>query len=368
MLIEKYRPGTFLERGVAVPFTTPMLIGSRARPGEREGLELVVPNPSGGRGVYLFDWSGIAQFCQPSLYDLALTERVAAMRSVTPASIRRAAEMVAAGGLAGREVADAATWALRHEQQSGLLANFTLLIGLMQQIEAAKPGQIPLECENPAQLQQRARHAIAIFAPKIGMDGDQVANELEELADIFVRVGVGAAANQAHLPRLLAKLKRFRGELSAWAATTNSPVGDVARQIAAQAASTIETAEPMIAAAQARTNDVVQLLRDNFSAPIKLAGEIARPDWLLDGWEFVCLRWHAAADEDRETVIEELAALLPAIPDEAEKWGLGALVEFDRSWLRKVQSGHDWRTGILAFQAIARGEETLRLAYAGDAI
>src|ERR1700712_5461419 len=51
-----YHPTTFLERGVAVPFTTPMLAGTRARPAEKQGLELVIPNPSGGRGVYIMAW------------------------------------------------------------------------------------------------------------------------------------------------------------------------------------------------------------------------------------------------------------------------------------------------------------------------
>ncbi len=38
-----FLPTTFLERGVAVPFTTPLLAGSRTRPGERNQLELIVP-------------------------------------------------------------------------------------------------------------------------------------------------------------------------------------------------------------------------------------------------------------------------------------------------------------------------------------
>ena len=42
-----------MERGASVPFTTPMLSGARVRPADRIGLELLMPNPSGGRGTYI---------------------------------------------------------------------------------------------------------------------------------------------------------------------------------------------------------------------------------------------------------------------------------------------------------------------------
>ena len=61
-LIQAYLPATFLERGVAVPFTTPMLAGTRARPSERGGTELLVPNPSGGTGVYILPWGSLRDF------------------------------------------------------------------------------------------------------------------------------------------------------------------------------------------------------------------------------------------------------------------------------------------------------------------
>jgi hypothetical protein len=52
-LAQSYDPATFLERGAVVPFTTPLLSGTRARKAERGGAELLVPNPSGSskRGV-----------------------------------------------------------------------------------------------------------------------------------------------------------------------------------------------------------------------------------------------------------------------------------------------------------------------------
>jgi hypothetical protein len=74
--VESFLPATFLERGVAVPFTTPQLNGARARPGERRPLELIIPNPSGGRGVYILPLEGIHDFCTLTINDRRLADGI----------------------------------------------------------------------------------------------------------------------------------------------------------------------------------------------------------------------------------------------------------------------------------------------------
>src|ERR1700712_2978629 len=95
-LIRPYHPVTFLERGVAVPFTTPLLAGTRGRPADKGGLELVIPNPSGGRGVYIMGWTSITALCSPTLHDRLLNDRIATLKHVTPATIRRIARELSA--------------------------------------------------------------------------------------------------------------------------------------------------------------------------------------------------------------------------------------------------------------------------------
>ena len=92
----RYRPATFLERGVALPLTTPVLLGARIRPAERAGAELILPNPAGSEGVYILPWPALHDFCAPSLHDRALWERVTALPVLTPATVREAARQVAA--------------------------------------------------------------------------------------------------------------------------------------------------------------------------------------------------------------------------------------------------------------------------------
>ena len=360
MLIQQNHPGTFLERGAAVPFTTPALIGTRARPAAESGIELIMPNPSGARGSYLFSWGDLGAFCQPTLHDLALSDRVNGLLVITPHTIRRTANEVAAEGFAGRAVAEAAKAALQNQQQCALATNFALLKALLRQIEPPLAGAGSAAPEDPS----RAKQLIAKFAPQLGLDGTQVANMLEELASIFLRVGVGETAPAAHLPLVIGELREFIADLRRWAAQRDAPSSEVARQIADQAELTLRMAEQLVAALHHRARDVVQLLRDRLAAKGALAAEIARPDWLLDGWEQICLRWRATPAEMGETVLAELAAMLPAIPDEASDWGLDASDDFDRSWLRKVRAGYDWRSGLIAFQAVERGEKVLELGYA----
>jgi hypothetical protein len=106
--VQGFMPTTFLERGVAVPFTTPLLAGARARPGGRNHLELIVPNPTGGAGVYILPWDDVAALCRPTVHDRQLSKAVASLRTVTPAMTRRVAREVAVVGLAGRGAAAAA--------------------------------------------------------------------------------------------------------------------------------------------------------------------------------------------------------------------------------------------------------------------
>ena len=87
--IQTYRPATFLERGVAVPFTTPLLTGARARPGARSKVELVVRNPSGGRGYYIVPMCQRPRAVPPTVHDSRLNRLISSLPS--PDTFHRAA-------------------------------------------------------------------------------------------------------------------------------------------------------------------------------------------------------------------------------------------------------------------------------------
>lgn len=102
------QPATFLERGVTVPFTTPFLLGTRIRPTDtRSGREVVIGNPSGGRGFYIVPWGALPEVCAPTLHDRRLRQRLSDQTAIAPSLIRETARIVAAEGLAGSAAAAA---------------------------------------------------------------------------------------------------------------------------------------------------------------------------------------------------------------------------------------------------------------------
>ena len=98
-------PRTFLEWGVAVPFTTPSLGSGRVRPGRRGRPEILLPNPSGGRGLYVFDLAAAPEVTSLTLHDRLLVERLIELPAPTPSEIRKVAHEVAIDGAAGRRAA-----------------------------------------------------------------------------------------------------------------------------------------------------------------------------------------------------------------------------------------------------------------------
>ena len=73
-----------MDRGVAVPFTTPVIAQSRCRPVRNGKIELVVPNISGGQGNYIMPLSAVPDFCTPSLHDQFMLERLANIDHIRP--------------------------------------------------------------------------------------------------------------------------------------------------------------------------------------------------------------------------------------------------------------------------------------------
>lgn len=79
-----------LDLGVHLPFIAPTLCGVRVRSNRRE-LEFILPNPSGGRGVYVAAWGVVSGFAEPTLHDTLLVGRLSGRDTIGPADVRQAA-------------------------------------------------------------------------------------------------------------------------------------------------------------------------------------------------------------------------------------------------------------------------------------
>lgn len=353
-----YHPGTFLERGASVPFTTPHLNGARARPGSRGGLEFTVPNPSGGRGVYIVPWEGIFALCRPTLHDSRLISALAAMRGVTPTAIRSTARAIAAEGLAGRAARAAAEEAIAVDETSRMTVNFQLLLDLVAQMEtagAAPPGA--------ADMEARARRAVAKVAPELNRTTDNVATALEDLAVLFANVGVGRMAAASRISRIQSGLAALRDTMLDWARTHASESGGDAARVAESAEVTLLCLRAVLAEVRELSRDVRGLLRLWLNAPQDLAALVTRPDWLVDGWERIITMWRTAEMLGREATLAEMASLIPDLPKEAADWAGVTLPGGSDSGPRRrmVAMLEDWRTGLTLHDVIARNEQILAL-------
>jgi len=355
-LIQTYQPTSFAERGVAVPFTTPLLAGARVRPAERTGTELVVPNPSGGRGVYILPWGSARQLCRPTVHDTRLFEHLGQLPALTPSAVRQAARSVAAQGLAGREAQAAGTAAAEADSNEALLANFLLLMALVEEVE---PDSVPASTRTrpTAELEQRARRAVAHVAPALGRTPERVAADLEALAGLFGPIGVPPQADLARLPRLLEMLGELRRNTEAWAEQNGEDdIAGIARMVAGAAAKVMARAEAALRDARASATRVTALLRSWGRSPETVAAQVGRADWLLDGWDRIAWLWRDAKwPINQRAALLEMAQLVPVLPLDAGGGGHadGAPAEAE---CRVVSLNESWRTGPASFALVARNE------------
>jgi len=313
-LIPAYKPSSFTERGVAVPFTTPQLAGARIRHADRTGTEFVVPNPSGGRGVYILHWGAVRQLCRPTVHDTLLHQRISRLPVMDPSGVRLTALKLAAEGMAGREAIAAAAAALAVDQNDLTLANFLMLIMLMEQTEPAGL-RLSADTDRTPELDRRARRIVAQVAASIGRTAAQANTDLEALSALFVPVGLDAEMPAARLPRLTARLEAVARGLVKWS----------------------------------------QAWAAN---PTEISKQVHRAEWILDGWERFCLLWETADHVSvQRAAMSEMAQLVPMLPKDATDWGdeRRELEQLEPA-LRAAPLNTNWRGGGASHGLIARNE------------
>jgi hypothetical protein len=347
-----YNPTTFLERGVVVPFTTPSLGGTRARLARR-GLELIVHHPAGGRGVYVMPWTAITSFCRPTLHDKVLNTRLAFLENVTPATIRRVARAIAAEGLAGEEAVQATVAAKAVDEDDLRVARHRLLATLIRQVNVVDGSSTATD------LDAKARETIAWLAPRLGQQTTWGIGAVGALAEAIAGVGIDPDSENRRIPRLIGMLRETCSDISDWIAMQRSDDRVAcARLICSVGEVTLSLAETMLARVRALTDDVVALLRDWAVDPASVRRIASRPEWVLDGWEPICLIWrYACNDSERRAALVEIADYVPILPREVNEWS-GYRSELEDSVFenRAITLNQDWRTGATVFDLIARNE------------
>jgi hypothetical protein len=274
-------PANFAERGVFVPFTTPMLAAARLRViGGRP--EAVIPNPSGGRGVYVLGWSALDQCCAMTLHDRRLAALLGGRAVANPLAVRRAARAVAVQGFAGH----AATLAARAAERADDAALRACVAALLAAAPSLSAGNQPLAV----------------------------------LAAALAPLGFGGKDDQAWLPRTASALTLLERDLRDWAAMLGRQAGAAtAGAVANRAAATLEAVRAAQALACRLAPSAAASLLDEPDAARAAIEAAERALWLIDGWERLCLLWRLADTEAaRATCLPDFAIGLPPLVGQIE--------------------------------------------------
>jgi len=356
-----FEPATFVERGVNLPFTTPILLGARARPQEDgSGLEVIIANPSGADGVYILPWASIPQICTSTLHDRRLWQLLRDQTSLTPRSVQDAAETVALEGLAGRGPADAVQEARIAREARRKRINFGLLLNLIKRTEAPSASAPPPELDEPRKLMMRSQQAVARCAAQLRTTTETVAAALEELSHAFNGFGLPQDNQPAPARHLLAELSRTMQSVVGWreefSDSTTSPVTTLILQ---SLELTLNCAVPAVEEFDILISDTMAALEAWQRDDEDVSQRLTRIDWLLDGWDTIIGIWDTSPIQEKANAIMEMAMLAPILPKEVSDWnGLDASGMRQRQSARIVQQFEDWRSGRLV-DMIARNEELM---------
>ena len=353
-------PRTFLDWGVAVPFTTPLLTSGRVRPGRRGRPELLMPNPSGGRGLYVFDLAATPEVTALTLHDRLLLERLLELPAVSPSEIRKVARELAIEGAAGRRAAREATAAAEAEAAMGLLTRFRLVTRLLQEAGLESIDWRGFRGDD-RDLRLTIRSHLAKVAPRLGLPVDGVFERIEAIAEVAAAVGPPDDPASSRNETMLGRLRTLAQSLGQWArGETGATMAD-ASAVLGVAERAIREARDAQDEARELLGQVVALLRGwHERAGERMRQTLTRPEWLLDGWDQVCGLWEAVARDERPLQRETLQQLRASLPmlDPTERDGAGggenSDVRYDRG--RRVKLNEDWRTGLTVMESRARAE------------
>jgi hypothetical protein len=363
--LETNLPATFRSRGVAAPFTTPLLAGARLREAKHSGVELIVPNPSGGRGVYIVQWPGVRALCTPTVHDAVLFNAIARLPRIEPGTIREAALTATLAGYAGRDALAAAQVVRAADQANRLLTDFLILANLVEQIDPTGRRMVRLT-DRTTDFDQRAGVVLRRIADPNGCTAADLTLGIAALGEAFAPIGVTPDDQNARIPRLIARLRQTQTQLSGWLVDNpDGVVEDLARTVNTALRLVATTAETMLSGTRAVLADPVSLLKRWVARSREPAELPVRCDWVLDGWERICLLWKTADSlASRRAILLEMAHLIPILPNEVHDWIDSSLPGLAGEEAAPVVSGHDaWRSGGALLGLIQRNEALRALSW-----
>ena len=358
-----HEPPTFKVRGLVAPFTTPILSSARVRRSERIGIELITPNLAGGKGVYVLQWSGVRALSTPTVHDTLLFQRLGCLTDLAPRWVREATLAAALQGHAGRAALNAARKIVTTDHAQRVQADSLLLKSLVGQ---AEPNSLMNATMRTPDFDRHVSTVLQRLAPSLRRPVPQLATALAAISGAFAPIGIAQHDTTARVPRLIERLETTCSALSGWAKTdADQELGGLAMAVAASISTAAKWCRAIVASSRALFEDPLALLKRHLADPDGVMALAERADWLLDGWERVCLLWQVPCSvTTRNAALLEMTQCLPILPREAFNWSNPAVpLQAPDQSCRVVSTDGRWRTGSAAFVMIERNEKLRAMSF-----
>jgi hypothetical protein len=321
---------------------------------------MLMPNPSGGRGLYVFDLAAAPEVTSLTLHDRLLLDRLLELPAPSPSEIRKVAHEVAIEGAAGRRAAREASAAANVDATMGLLIRFHLVTKLLLEAGLESIDWRHFSGDDK-ELRTMIKGRLAQVAPRLGIPVDGLFEEIEAIADIATPVGPPSDGETARNETMLSRLRTFAQSLRQWAAGEFGVVACDAAAVVTLVDRTLVEADTSQRQARELLDGVPRLLRGwQERAGERMRVTLTRPEWLLDGWGQVCGLWESVIRDERpmqREMLQQIRASLPML-DPSDRDSAPSAdsrdLRFDRG--RRVRLHEDWRTGLTVLETRARAE------------
>ena len=333
-------PETFEQRGVYVPFTTPILAYARLRRPIGGSLEVLIPGLAGGSETYIIPYKVLPDVLNLLVHDRALHEELLNLRKISPGRVRQSANLIAMTGLGGPALAKRAKQDKQSELELPTLILFSLIRNAISQLAASHPGVAELDGRKIATPEglNLARDALSGDGQTIGESGNKIYARLERWANALAPLGLSDGSIKGPLMILLTTLEDLTVELSKWLIQEPPDTAEMAQRTVTAARAAAQRARDHLNAIAELEQDMAEPLRSFDESENKITQHIERISLMLDGWQRVIDLWEMGRDGDRffqRDTLEGFAQYLPILPVEA----VGENVEL---WENLRESQNRW--------------------------
>lgn len=340
-------PASYVQRGVALPCTTPLLSYARLRATSGGNYDVLVPGLAGGGETYVIPINSLREVITLTVHDRALLEELRALRDLTPISIRSLAMRVGETGLAGPALVQRARFWRERETSDRPQIVVALIMEAIHQLAEGGLGADTLDKSKIATPEglALAKKALSGYAASAQTTAETVFERLDTWAEIVLPVGAPDGSTMGYLQVLRTELETMADELTQWLVPEPPETAEMAQRTAVACREAAATAGRIVDRINAPARDMSEPLAAWSDTRKILKSDVLELAHVLDGWQRVRDFWYNIVDADRfaqRDTLERMAQHLPVLPAEAtgvkpDVWQ--SLRESQERWSRTSEHG-----------------------------